>query len=105
MFMVPALGALPLVIAKGFCFPSGPVDCDPLCNDFLGLVMLCLLIFNFSICVIAYFLFAIDKNKSVEIEPKLEILWHKILNKFYKGKDITMEKMNKTRNRNKETHS
>ena len=74
MNMVPALGALPLVIAKGFCFPSGPVDGDPLCNDFLGLVMLCLLIFNFSIYVIAYFLFAIDKNKSVEIEPKLEIL-------------------------------
>lgn len=95
MNMVPALGALPLVIAKGFCFPSGPVDGDPLCNDFLGLVMLCLLIFNFSIYVIAYFLFAIDKNKSVEIEPKLEILWHKVLNKFYKGKDITMERMMK----------
>lgn len=90
--MVPALGALPLVIAKGFCFPSGPVDGDPLCNDFLGLVMLCLLIFNFSIYVIAYFLFAID---SVEIEPKLEILWHKVLNKFYNGKDITMERMMK----------
>ena len=57
--------------------------------------MLCLLIFNFSIYVIAYFLFAIDKNKSVEIEPKLEILWHKVLNKFYNGKDITMERMMK----------
>ena len=95
MNMVSALGALPLVIAKVFCFPSGPVDGDPLCNDFLGLVMLCLLIFNFSIYVIAYFLFAIDKNKSVEIEPKLEILWHKVLNKFYNGKDITMERMMK----------
>ena len=93
MNMVPALGALPLVIAKGFCFPSGPVDGDPLCNDFLGMVMLCLLIFNFSIYILAYFLFVIDKNKFVEIAPKLKILWHKVINKFYKGKNITVKLM------------
>ena len=91
MNMVPALGALPLVIGKGFCFPSGPVDGDKLCDNFLGLLMLCLLIYNIAVYIIAYFLFVIDKNKYLEIEPKLQTLWHKVINKYHKGKNITVE--------------
>lgn len=91
MNMIPALGALPLVIGKGFCFPSGPVDGDKLCDNFLGLLMLCLLIYNIAVYIIAYFLFVIDKNKYLEIEPKLQTLWHKVINKYHKGKNITVE--------------
>ena len=91
MNMVPALGALPLVIGKGFCFPSGPIDGDKLCNDFLGILMLCLLIYNIAVYIVAYFLFVIDKNKFLEIEPKLAVLWHKVINQFHNGKNITVE--------------
>ena len=83
MNMVPALGLFPIVIAKGFCYPSGPIEDDPRCNDFLGIVMLCLLVFNISVYLIAFLLFTMDKNLSNEITGMLEICWHKLIKQFY----------------------
>jgi len=84
MNMVPALGLFPIVIAKGFCYPSGPIEEDPRCNDFLGIVMLCLLVFNISVYLVAFLLFTIDKNLSNEITGMIEICWHKLVKEFYK---------------------
>lgn len=90
MCMIPAIGALPLVIARGFCFPDGPVDGDPLCNDFLAILMTCMLIFNFSVYVISYILFNIDKSVFEEITEKISHLWHHVLNKYNK-RNVTAE--------------
>ena len=106
MNMVPALGLFPIVIAKGFCYPSGPIEHDPRCNDFLGIVMLCLLVFNISVYLIAFLLFTIDKNLSNDVNGMIEICWHKLIKDIYKknytvyylfqkyiGKDNNYEKL------------
>ena len=37
---IPAMGALPLVIGKAFCFPGGPIEGDAYCDSLIGLMML-----------------------------------------------------------------
>ena len=84
MNMIPALGGFPIVIAKGFCYPSGPIENDRRCNDFLGIVMLTLLIFNISVYIVAYALFVYDKNINSEIEGMMPFSWHHVIHTFYK---------------------
>ena len=84
MNMIPALGGFPIVIAKGFCYPSGPIENDSRCNDFLGIVMLTLLLFNISVYIIAYLLFVHDKNLNNEIEGMMFFSWHKMIKNYYK---------------------
>lgn len=84
MNMIPALGALPLVIGKGFCFPSGPVEGDPVCDSFLGLLTTCLLIYNIAVYILGYIMFLVDKNKFLDVDYKSKYLWHTLIKKFYK---------------------
>ena len=89
MNMIPALGAFPLVIAKGFCFPSGPIETDPFCKNFLGIVMLCLLVFNVCIYLLSFIMFSWDKNCCIKINFMLQILNHKFMKKFF-NKNLTV---------------
>ena len=89
MNMIPALGAFPLVIAKGFCFPSGPIENDPFCKNFLGIVMLCLLIFNVCVYFFSFIMFSYDKNVCLKIDFMMKILANKFMKKFY-GKNLVV---------------
>ena len=40
MITFPAVGALPMVIGYGYCFPGGPIEHDDFCSIFRGIMML-----------------------------------------------------------------
>ena len=39
MMTFPAVGALPIVIGYGYCFPNGPIEHDPFCKTFQGIII------------------------------------------------------------------
>ncbi len=104
MNMIPALGGFPIVIAKGFCYPSGPIENDPRCNDFLGIVMLTLLLFNVSVYIIAYLLFVHDKNLNNEIDGMMFFSWHKMIKNYYKKNYTVMYLFYKFIDKNKNSN-
>ena len=86
---IPAMGALPLVIGKAFCFPGGPIEGDKYCDSLIGLMMLCYFVVCIAVFLIGFLLIFSDKVRSNGIQEKMIYLWHVLVDKFFK-KDYTI---------------
>lgn len=81
---VPSIGTLPLVVAKAFCYPGGPLESDPQCPNILGYMMVNYLVFQISLFIIGFNLIAKDANFGYEIDDKMGLTWHIIVEKLFK---------------------
>ena len=86
---IPAMGALPLVIGKAFCFPNGPLEGDIHCDNMVGLQMMCYLIVCISVFLCCYVLILTDKIFNNNVQNKMIYLWHILIQKKFK-KDETI---------------
>ena len=86
---IPAMGALPLVIGKAFCFPNGPLEGDIHCDNMVGLQMMCYLIVCISVFLCCYVLILSDKIFNNNVQNKMIYLWHILIQKKFK-KDETI---------------
>lgn len=91
MCTFPAVGALPLVIGNGYCFPGGPIEEDPFCKNFLGVMMMSCVVLNFALFVFGYVLLLYDRRTSETIGHKLKYIWHDVLEKHYNTHNYTIE--------------
>lgn len=83
MCSFPAMGALPLVIGNGYCFPGGPIESDPFCKDFFGVMVLSSVVLNYALFVVGYLLILADKTRNDEISTKMKYIWHTVISKIY----------------------
>ena len=78
----PAVGSLPLVLAKFMCYPGGPLEGEPSCSNATGLMIVNFFIYMCLLHTGALNLVKKDKNLNDSINQKLRYLWHIILKKF-----------------------
>ena len=86
---IPAMGALPLVIGKAFCFPGGPMEGDIYCDSMIGLMMLCYLVVCICVFLLGYILILSDKIRNNIIQEKMMFLWQILVKKSF-GEDYTI---------------
>lgn len=86
---IPAMGALPLVIGKAFCFPGGPIEGDPYCDSMIGLMMLCYFVVCLAVFLLGFLGIFLDKSRNDELTEKMIYLWHDLIDKLFK-KDYTI---------------
>ncbi len=86
---IPAMGALPLVIGKAFCFPGGPMEGDIYCDSMIGLMMLCYLVVCICVFLLGYILILSDKINNNIIQEKMMFLWQILVHKSF-GEDFTI---------------
>ena len=86
---IPAMGALPLVIGKAFCFPGGPMEGDIYCDSMIGLMMLCYLVVCICVFLLGYILILSDKIRNNIIQEKMMYLWQILVKKSF-GEDFTI---------------
>ena len=86
---IPAMGALPLVIGKAFCFPGGPMEGDIYCDSMIGLMMLCYLVVCICVFLLGYILILSDKIRNNIIQEKMMFLWQILVKKSF-GEDFTI---------------
>ena len=90
MCSFPAVGALPLVIGYGFCFPGGPIEHDPYCNKFLGIMILSVMVLNYALFVFGYILILLDRKTNENIMGKIGFIWHEFIKDIHNGKNYTI---------------
>ena len=90
MCSFPAVGALPLVIGNGFCFPNGPIEHDPYCKKFLGIMILSVMVLNYALFVFGYILILLDRKTSENISGKIGFIWHEFIKDVHFGKNYTV---------------
>ena len=92
---IPAMGALPLVIGKAFCFPGGPIEGDAYCDSLIGLMMLCYFVVCIAVFLVGFLLIFSDKSRNTSIQEKMIYLWHILVEKFFKKDDTILYLFNK----------
>ncbi len=90
---LPALGVLPLVLGKSFCYPGGPLEGDPQCPNILGYMNVNALTFNLILFITGFKLIVTDKNLSKEIEEKMSYIWPIICENLFEGKNFTVKRL------------
>ena len=86
---IPAMGALPLVIGKAFCFPGGPIEGDAYCDSMIGLMMLCYFVVCIAVFLIGFLFIFSDKVRNNSLQEKMIYLWHDLIDQLFK-KDYTI---------------
>lgn len=90
LLSIPSLGTLPLVLGRAFCFPGGPLEGDPQCDNMLGYMNINSLIFNLILFIFGFNLIISDKNNAAEIEQKLYYCWPLVCEQLYEGKNYAV---------------
>ena len=90
MCSFPAVGALPLVIGYSYCFPGGPIEDDPFCKKFYGVMFLSVMTLNFALFFFVYVMLLLDRKRFETYSVKMKYTWHNIMNMLYKGKNYTV---------------
>ena len=90
MCSFPAVGALPLVIGYGFCFPGGPIEHDPYCKKFMGIMILSVMVLNYALFVFGYILILFDRKTNENIMGKIGFIWHEFIKDIHNGKNYTI---------------
>ena len=90
MCSFPAVGALPLVIGYSYCFPGGPIEDDPFCKEFYGVMFLSVMTLNFALFFFGYVMLLLDRKRFETYNVKMKYTCHDIMNVLYKGKNYTV---------------
>jgi len=93
MMTFPAVGALPIVIGYGYCFPGGPIEHDPFCKTFQGIMMLSVLALTLGLYFFGTILLLSDKKNSENLEIKLKYVWHVVVENVYNNKNYSVLEM------------
>lgn len=81
---LPSIGTLPLVLAKAFCYPGGPLNDDPQCANILGYMMINYLVLQITLFLIGFHMIAKDANFGYIFDEKMSLTWHIICEKLFK---------------------
>ena len=90
MCSFPAVGALPLVIGYSYCFPGGPIEDDPFCKEFYGVMFLSVMVLNFGLFFFGYVMLLLDRKRNETYAIKMKYIWHEIISSLYEGKNYTI---------------
>lgn len=90
MCSFPAVGALPLVIGYSYCFPGGPIEDDPFCKEFYGVMFLSVMVLNFGLFFFGYVMLLLDRKRFETYNVKMKYTWHNLMNILYNGKNYTV---------------
>ena len=93
MMTFPAVGALPIVIGYGYCFPNGPIEHDPFCKTFQGIMMLSVLALTLGLYFFGTILLLSDKRNNENLEIKLKYIWHVVVGNIYNNKNYSVLEM------------
>jgi len=93
MMTFPAVGALPIVIGYGYCFPGGPIEHDPFCKTFQGIMMLSVLALTLGLYFFGTILLLSDKKNKENLEIKLKYVWHVVVENIYNNKNYSILEM------------
>ena len=93
MMTFPAVGALPIVIGYGYCFPNGPIEHDPFCKTFQGIMMLSVLALTLGLYFFGMILLLSDKRNNENLEIKLKYIWHVVVGNIYNNKNYSVLEM------------
>lgn len=73
----PGLGTMSLIIGKGLCYPSCPLDGDPLCSDIIGLMMIINIANYLMMFIVGILIILNSKNKYDLIKEKLRFIYYR----------------------------
>ena len=90
MVTFPAVGALPMVIGYGYCFPGGPIEHDDFCQKFRGIMMLSVLALTLGMYCFGTILLMSDRRVNEDLNIKLKFAWKKIVKSIYGGNDTSV---------------
>ena len=90
MCTFPAVGALPLVIGYSYCFPGGPIEDDPFCAEFYGVMFLSVMVLNFGLFFVGYVLLLLDKKNTEVLETKMSYVWPELVDEMYDKKNCSI---------------
>ena len=90
MVTFPAVGALPIVIGYGYCFPGGPIEHDDFCQKFRGIMMLSVLALTLGMYCFGTILLMSDRRVNEDLNIKLKFAWKKIVKSIYGGNDTSV---------------
>ena len=90
MMTFPAVGALPIVIGYGYCFPGGPIEHDFFCKSFRGIMMLSVLALTLGMYFIGSLMLLSDKKINDDLNVKLKFIWNDIFQNNIFQKDTSV---------------
>ena len=90
MVTFPAVGALPIVIGYGYCFPGGPIEHDDFCQKFRGIMMLSVLALTLGMYCFGTILLMSDRRVNEDLNIKIKYVWNKIIKSIYGGNDTSV---------------
>ena len=77
----PAVGTLPLVIARALCYPGGILEGDDKCGSILGYMVVYFLMSKLILFLMGFTLIPKDASFANNLNDKLGYLWHYLIPK------------------------